>query len=244
MLMKPDDPAKMQFKREMLSYFSSIPSGSNFYLLVYPASRRKKRSDWTVMLVVGLGWFEGRVRKFICDGLRDKLNPKQRVDKAIELARKWKIKGCGWESIGFQETDCFYLEEVRRKERLFFTLEEINSHQVAKEDRIRSLIPDYSRNNWLWPDKGSITAINFEGRSYDLTSDMEYEMLQFPLCDHDDLLDTMTFINRINIVLPDEIKTVQESSEMTFGEYTKIRDDRLKEFHRSPWNRLQVGGRV
>lgn len=244
MLLRPDDPAKMQFKREMIGYFSHVPEDSNFYLLVDPASRRKKKSDWTVMLIVGLSWFEGRLRKFIVDGIRDKLDPRQRVDMAISLVKKWSVKGCGWESIGFQETDCFYLEEVRRKERLFFTLEEISSHQAAKEDRIRSLIPEYSQHDWLWPQRGLISAINFEGRAYDLTADMEYEMLQFPLCEHDDLLDTMTFINRINTVKPKEIKTTPDIEGMTFGEYTSIRDNRIKEFNRNPWNRLKTGAAV
>ncbi len=241
MMQNPDDPAKRQFNTNMISYFTSIPNTANFYLLVDPASRRKKRSDWTVMLVIGLGWFDGRIRKFIVDGIRDKLDPKQRVDTAIDLAKKWSIKGCGWEAIGFQETDCFYLEEVRRKERLFFTLEEINSHQIAKEDRIRSLIPDYSQHNWLWPQKGALEKISLiDSRKYDLTVEMEKEMGQFPLCEHDDLLDTMTFVNRIITVKPEE-KKEEENKEMTFGEYAKIKDDRLANMGRNPWARLTVG---
>lgn len=243
MLLKPDDPGKMQFARDMISYFDTIPKG-NFYLLVDPASRRKKKSDWTVMLVVGLGWLEGRIRRFIVDGIRDKLDPKQRIDMAIAFAKKWKIKGCGWEAVGFQETDCFYLEEVRRKEKLYFTIEEISSVKTAKEDRIRGLIPEYAQHNWLWPQKGLVSHTNFEGRHYDLTEDMELEMLHFPLSEHDDLLDTMTFINRIITVNPEEVKTTPERTEMTFGEYVALRDNRLREFNRNPWNRLQVGGRV
>jgi hypothetical protein len=239
MLLKPDDPSKMQFKKEMISYFTQIPQGANFYLLVDPASRRKKRSDWTVMLVVALAWYDGRVCKFIVDGVRDKLDPKQRVDMAIALARKWSIKGCGWEAIGFQETDCFYLEEVRRKEKMFFSIEQIDSHKVSKEDRIRSLMPDYAQHNWLWPQKGVIERMSFvDGRKFDLTTEMEFEMTQFPLCEHDDLLDTMAFINRVSVVNPQEIKTVEDRHEMTFGEYAKIKDERLSMCNRNPWAKL------
>ena len=242
MLQIPDDPARMQFKNEMLVYYSAIPAGSNFYLLVDPASRRKKKSDWTVMLVVGLGWYEDRVRKFIVDGVRDKLDPKQRVDMAIGLAKRWNIKGCGWEAVGFQETDCFYLEEKRRLEKLYFTIEEIDSHKVSKEDRIRGLLPDYANHNWLWPQKGVIERMSFlDGRKFDLTTEMEFEMMQFPLCEHDDLLDTMTFLNRIVTVSPPELKTIPDSTEMTFGEYTKIRDERLAQSRRNPWAGLAVG---
>ena len=238
-LLKPEDPAKMQFKKEMIRYFTELPKACNYYLLVDPASRKKKKSDWSVMLVIGLGWFEGRVRKFIADGIRDKLDPKQRVDSAIDLAQKWNIKGCGWEAVGFQETDCFYLEETRRAKRLFFTIEEINSSKIAKEDRIRGLLPDYANLNWLWPQKGAIERMSFiDSKRYDLTTEMEYEFMQFPLCEHDDLLDTMTFINRINTVNPEGIKTVADRTEMTFGEYHKIREDRLAENRLNPWAEL------
>lgn len=242
--LEPEDPAKMQFHKEMIQYFSELPAACNYYLLVDPASRRKKRSDWTVMLVVGLGWFEGKLRKFIADGVRDKLDPKQRVDLAIGLAQKWNIKGCGWETVGFQETDCFYLEETRRAKGLFFTIEEINSAKVAKEDRIRGLMPDYANHNWLWPQKGVIERMSFiDGRKFDLTTEMEYEFLQFPLCEHDDLLDAMTFINKIITVAPEEIKIIPDSTEMTFGEYSKIRDERLAQMRRDPWAGLIAGRR-
>lgn len=245
MQQKPEDPAKMQFKKEMIGYFNSIPQGCNFYLLVDPASARKKKSDYTVMLLVGIGWFEGRLRKFIIDGIRDKLDPKQRVDKALEFATRWSIKSCGWEAIAFQSTDCFYLEEERRKQRLYFTIEEVKSHIVSKEDRIRGLLPEYAQHQWLWPEKGACVKNSlFDGKVYDLTEDMEYEFMQFPLAEHDDLLDTMTFLNRINTVNPEEIKSIPDSAEMTFGEYCKIKDDRLANLNRNPWARLAIGGRV
>ncbi|MDI6732336.1 MAG: hypothetical protein QME16_00185 [Planctomycetota bacterium] len=235
-LLKPEDPARMQFKKEMIQYYTALPRECNYYLLVDPASRKKKRSDWTVMVIIGLVKSDNRIKKFIADGLRDKLDPKQRVDLAIALAKKWNIKSCGWEAVGFQETDCFYLEETRRKERMFFTIEEISSSMVSKEDRIRSIIPDYANHNWFWPQKGVIERMSFtDSRKYDLTTEMEFEMLQFPLCEHDDLLDTMTFINRISTVAPDEVKIVESRDEMTFGEYSKLRDERLAASRANPW---------
>jgi len=227
MLLKPDDPARMQFNEGMISYFSFIPSVCNFYLLIDPASRRKKRSDYTVMLVVGLAWYEGRIRKFIVDGIRDKIDPKRRVDEAIRLAKKWKIKGCGWEAIGFQETDVYYFKEKRKEERLFFSVTEINSQTASKEDRIRSLVPDYTQHNWLWPKKGSIVNMGYDGRNYDLTDDMELELTQFPLCKHDDIMDDMTFINKIPTIKPPEIKGPEEQKQMTFGTYGALKDERL-----------------
>ncbi len=236
MLMKPDDPAKRNFKQEMIAYFFGIPS-CNFYLLVDPASKRKKKSDFTAMLVVGVS----AVGKYnIVDGIRDKLDPKQRIDMAIGLAIKWNIKESGWEEVGLGD-DNFYLEEARRKARLYFSVTPIKSMAVAKEDRIRNiLVPDYSQHKWLWPPKGSVVKNRFDGRSYDLTEDMEREFLHFPLSEHDDLLDAMTFLSRLNVVKPQETKE-DENKEMTFGEYGKIRDDRLALNRSNPWASIGRG---
>jgi len=67
MLLKPEDPARMQFNTNMITYFNVTPQDCNFYLLVDPASARKKKSDYTVILVVGIGYLEGRLRKFIVE---------------------------------------------------------------------------------------------------------------------------------------------------------------------------------
>ncbi|KKN70042.1 hypothetical protein LCGC14_0434890 [marine sediment metagenome] len=245
MLLKPEDPARMQFKIDMLSYYSSIPKGSIFYELVDPASARKKKSDYTVMLIVGLGYFDGILKKFIADGVRDKLNPKQRIDLSIDLAKKWSIRGCGWEAIAFQETDCYYLEEARRKARLYYTITEIKSHKASKEDRIRGLVPEYSNHEWLWPEKGKIVKTSiFDGKSYDLTEELEYELRQFPLAEHDDLMDTQTFFNRISTIKPEQVKQDNESQGMTFGDYAKLKEDRIAEENKDPWARFTVGSRI
>ena len=233
-ILKPEDPERMQFKMEMIQYFGVIPD-CNYYLLVDPASKRKKRSDFTSMIVVGV---DSENNKYIVDGVRDKLNPKQRIDLAISLALKWAIKGCGWEAIAFQETDCYYLEEERRKQRIFFTLTEIKSHVVSKEDRIRSLVPEYSLHKWFWPGKGSVVKYSFyNGRNYDLTEEMEFEFIQFPLCEHDDLLDTMSFLNKLSIIIPQKIEEIEDKP-MTFADYHNLIDERKASVNENIWNRL------
>lgn len=240
-MLKPEDPARMQFKKEMICYFSSIPRECLFYMLVDPASARKKKSDYTVILIIGI---DHKGRKYIIDGIRDRINPKKRIDLAIELAKKWSIKGCGWEAIAFQETDCFYLEETRRKEQLFFSITEIKSHKVSKEDRIRGLVPEYANHEWLWPEKGKVVKLSlFDGRNYDLTEEIEDEFLNFPMSEHDDLMDTQTFFNRISTIKPIEMKH-EDRDGMTFGEYAKLREDREAEEALDPWGKFKIGVRV
>ncbi len=247
MQLNPEDPARMQFNSGMIQYWDVLPKELNYYLLVDPASAKKKKSDYTAMLVVGVVKdARGRRLKFIADGIRDKLNPKQRVDSAIELAKLWKIKGCAWEAIGFQETDCVYLEEKRRVEKLFFDITEIKSHMSAKEDRIRSLVPQYANHEWFWPPKDKVVRNGtFDGKNYDLTEKMEYELIKFPLGEHDDLIDDQTFIDRIETVEarlrgdePVEVKG------LTFADVIGDMDNRMSMRRRSPWENLYVPSAV
>jgi hypothetical protein len=245
MQMKPEDPARMQFNKGMIQYWDRLPDNLNYYLLVDPASAKKKRSDYTAMKVVGvIKNDKGQRLKFIADGLRDKLNPHQRVNSAIDLIKLWKCKGVAWEAIGFQETDCVYLEEKRRQEKLFFDVTEIKSHQSAKEDRIRSLVPQYINHEWLWAPRGKIVKLSvFDGKSYDLTEVQEYELEKFPLGEHDDMMDCDTFINRISTI-EDVIrdKTPEPPKGITFGDITQGME--FKNRRRDPWENLSVGSRV
>lgn len=241
-LLKPEDPAKMQFKQEMIQYFTEIPQYGENYLLVDPASKRKKKSDYTVMLVVCYTWFRDKLRYFVRDGIRDKLNPKQRIDNAIELAIRYNIRQSGWEEVGLGD-DNFYLEERRRTKQLFFTVTPIKTMQVAKEDRIRNiLLPEFADHKWLWPEKGKIVnQSQFDGKSYDLTEEMEYELLQFPLAGHDDCLDAMTFMSKMSLIEPTKVKEtkVNDSPYPTYGEYIKIKEDRQAVFAKQdPWERI------
>jgi len=247
MELNPNDPSRMQFNQGMIQYWDKLALELNYYMLCDPASAKKKHSDYTAILIIGIVKNQkGDTLKFIVDGIRDRLNPKQRVDMAIELAKKWKIKGCGWEAIGFQETDCVYLEEKRRQERLFFDLVEIKSHQSAKEDRVRSLMPQYDNHEWFWPAKGRIVNHGFfDGKNYDLTENMEYEILKFPFGEHDDLIDAMTFIERIDTIKKKLPSTeLIENKKLTYGEVIADMENRRRLSRRNPWERLSVPSSV
>jgi len=227
MMLKPEDPAKKQFRIEMIQYFTEIVSGMNYYLLIDPASSRKKKSDFTVMLVIGVIKDGVKTIKYVVDGIRDKIDPKKRVDTALQLAMQWNVKGIGWESIGFQDTDIYYFEEERRKKRFYITPEEIKSHKVSKEDRIRALVPEYASQEWFWPEKGKLVKNSvFDGKSYDITEELEHELVNFPMSQHDDLMDAMSFLNRINFNAPESKEKPQDRNYTTFGDYTKSIDEK------------------
>lgn len=236
MLLKPKDPSKMQFNSNMILTHDGTYRKLYYYLLCDPASRRKKDNDFTVMLVIGI---DSKGCKYIVDGIRDKLDPKQRIDHAIDLIVRWNIKLVGWEAIAFMNTDCFYLEERRRKEHMAFNIIEISSHNSSKEDRIRSLIPEYADHKWYWPERGAIRRYSvMTSRTYCLTEEMERELVRFPLGEHDDLLDTMTFLNYMDVSKPEADLSEEESVGTTFKEYIGAIDSRNEYLRRNPWSQL------
>lgn len=246
MQQNPHDPSKMEFNESMIVYYDAIPSGGYNFLLVDPASARKKKSDFTVMLVIKVAWFKfphddaPKLRRFIIDGVRDKLNPKQRVDSAINLADKWKISGCAWEAITFQDSDCYYFEEARRAKQIFFHPTKIKHHNTAKEDRIKALIPDYAQHLWVWPAKGKmIRRRQFDSKNYDMTEELEKELREFPLCEHDDLFDAQTFLNRMKFATPEKHEDNPVDDHMTFGDYAGNMDRKRKDkLNRDPYTEL------
>ena len=238
MMLEPKDPSKQRFVPEMIVTYPTIPKGCYYYLLIDPASARKKGSDYTVMMVVAV---TSENKKLIVDGIRDKLDPKQRVDTAIKLAQRWSVKGIGWEAIAFQDTDCFYFEEKRRELHLNCMIEPIKSHNRSKEDRIRGIMPEYGKHEWLWAPKGQIVhKSKYNEEEYDFIEVLEtHEFYDFPLAKHDDILDVHTFLHQMkSYIKPLKIKESHQSDKMTFGDYTKSRDKRLAEIANNPWSRF------
>ncbi|KKL90773.1 hypothetical protein LCGC14_1901370, partial [marine sediment metagenome] len=220
-------------------YYSEIPLGCNYYLLIDPASARKKKSDYTVMTIIAIDSDNNRL---IIDGIRDKLDPKQRVDTAISLAQRWEVKGIGWEAIAFQSTDLFYFEEKRRKLKGIPTVEEIKSQKVSKEDRVRGLLPSYVNGKWLWAPKGVIVKQSkFSGKSYDFIEDLEKEFLSFPLGAHDDILDTQTFLSLMKSVYRAKpLSENKEPTEMTYGEISSQVDEEKRFVRKNPWAKFDT----
>ena len=243
-LLKPQDPAKISFTPEMISYYDRLPEFLNFYLLVDPARVRNKDSDYTAMKVVGVDKAKNR---YIADMVRDKLSPDERINAAIDLIRKWKPLIVGWEEVGLGN-DTYYLEEKRRELKLPTMITPIKSMKVSKEDRIRQiLVPEYAERRWFWPIKGAMIRYSkYHGRNFDMTEVLEDEFLHFPLGAHDDLLETGSFLAQLPVVYPDIDSRFDGMSMkgMTFGELVGLKETRQKEEARNPWIKFPRLSRV
>lgn len=189
MLQNPRSDETQGFKEEWLRYYDQMHAqGLNTYLLVDPANEKRKRSDFTVMWVVGLGPDQNY---YLLDGLRDKLNLTQRAAMVIELHRKWKPKQVRYEEYGLQ-ADVQHIKSVQELENYRFDILEV-AGQTSKNDRIRRLIPLFEAHRVYLP--RTLHRTNYQGQVEDLIEifkNQEYKAFPVPL--HDDMLDALARI--------------------------------------------------
>ena len=185
MLQDPVADKAMSFKNEWLRYYDILGDFSkwNVFIVVDPASKKKSTSDFTVMEVIGLSPDRNY---YLIDAVRDRLNLTQRAAKLFELHAKYLPKKVGYEQYGLQ-ADVEHIRYEMEQRNYRFEIIELGG-QVAKEDRIKRLIPVYEQGRFYMPKR--LSFIDYESRSRDyvqLFTDDEY--LSFPVCVHDDMLD-------------------------------------------------------
>ncbi len=210
MLQNPVADNAMGFKREWLRFYETLGDTSkwNKYIIVDPASKKKKTSDYTVMEVIGLAPDQNY---YLIDAVRDRLNLTQRASKLFELHRKHQPKAVGYEEYGVQ-ADIEHMQYVMEHENYRFNIIPLGG-QVPKQDRIQKLIPVYEQGRFYTPKK--LSYVNYEGRSRDYVQDfIDDEFLSFPVCVHDDMLDCRARILEpdLGAVFPKIKKAEAESS--------------------------------
>ena len=200
MLQNPVADSAQGFKEEWMRYYSHIkPNQYNIYIIVDPAGGKKKDNDYTVMWVVGLG---SDNNYYVLDGVRDRLNLAERTKTLFRLVRKWNPIKVGYERYGLQ-SDIEHIEEKMELENYRFTIEETGG-SMAKEDRIRKLVPPFEAGRVWFPTR--LLFQDYEGVMHDLSREFVVdELTAFPVAIHDDMLDGLARIRDPNfsVVFPE-----------------------------------------
>ena len=190
LLLNPIADGVQGFKRDWLRHYGDIKGslGMNNYMLVDPATARKRDSDYTAIFVVGLHSDENY---YVLDIVRDRLSLTERAEAVMRLHRKWKPLEVRYEQYGLM-ADTEYLRERMDRENYRFNLKEVGG-QTAKVDRIRRLIPLFETGRVFLPE--ALTMVDREGRARDLVREfIEEEYAAFPVGLHDDMLDAFARI--------------------------------------------------
>lgn len=185
MLQNPVADKAMGFKEEWLRYYKTLKDtrGWNIYIVVDPASKKKKTSDYTVIEVIGLAPDHNY---YLIDAIRDRLNLTQRAQKLFHFHRQYKPLKVGYEEYGLQAD----IEHVRYEMELQNYRFEIVAlgGALAKEDRILKLVPTYEQGRFYMPEELWFT--NYEDKRVNYVHEfVEDEYKAFPVAVHDDMLD-------------------------------------------------------
>lgn len=206
--MNPVPPEDQCFRPEWLEregFFyepSELPKTLKTYVFVDPASQRRKGSDYTAIISLGVS-VSGTI--YLIDIIRDKLNPEARTNLAIATAKRRGIKKLHYETIGFQDTDKYIINRKVREQGYYIQVEEMKAQGKSKEDRISGLQPIYERGDIRWPSSYTYHS-QYEQKNIDMVATLRDEMLMFPKCEHDDLLDAHSQFLQVTQVRPTESK--------------------------------------
>ena len=212
----PTEDETMGFQTSWLQYWTpNNLNNLNLYLLCDPAGTKKKTSDYTVFMVVGIG---NDNNYYICDMVRDRLNLTERANTLFSLHRKYKPLAVGYEKYGLQ-SDIEHFQDRMSRENYRFPILELKG-QVAKDDRINKLVPLFEAGRIFLPE--NCVKQDYEGVQRNLTNAFikeEYEL--FPVAPHDDMLDCLARIvdPELNVIPPIKIK---KKKRITMPAYTPL----------------------
>lgn len=204
MLLNPVADTLMGFKREWIKYYRGTDGqGMNLYILCDPANAKKKTSDYTVFMVIGLASDDNY---YLVDMIRDRLSLTQRADTLFRLHKKYKriCRGLtvGYEQYGMQ-ADISHIQDRQERENYRFDIIPLGG-TMPKNDRIKKLQPIYEQKRFYLPD--TLYRTDYQGKTQDLVDiflNEEYDA--FPVPVHDDMLDCMARIldDDLGAIFPD-----------------------------------------
>jgi phage terminase large subunit-like protein len=195
MMLDPRADSPKGFKRDNIKFYDRDNLNykqMNLYMLCDPANSKKKHSDWTVMLVIGLVQPDNY---YLIDAIRDRLSLPERIKAWINLHRKWhpksKILKAGYEGYG-KDADIEAIEMEMDRQAYKFTIQKLKGN-ISKEDRIDWLLPITEDHRLYLPRQLNKTI--YDGSNIDLIEYLiEMEFLQYPVSEYDDFMDCLSRI--------------------------------------------------
>ena len=211
LLQNPKEDSAQGFNVDWIRYYKKVNKDDfNIYLLCDPANEKKKKSDYTSMWVIGLGPDNNY---YVLDIVRDKLNLTERTRTLIRLHKRWRPNETGYEKYGMQ-SDIEHIEYEQELINYRFDIKELGGN-MAKNDRIRKLVPLFENNRFFFPK--TLFKTDWQGVSRDLVkSFVEDEYENFPVCIHDDMLDCLARIEDqdLQAEFPEEIDDYDDYDDM------------------------------
>lgn len=204
MLLDPSIANNRYFLPEWIKYYNGTGwETMNRYIIVDPASSKEKRSDYTVMLVVGLGK-DGNY--YVIDGIRDRLNLSERTNWLFRLHQMYSPNAVWYEGYG-QQADSEHIQSEMNNRHYRFVINRLGG-AMAKKARIERLQPLFEQGKIYFPTRVPFFTVDGEAKDFvQLFLDDEY--LKYPACNHDDMIDCLARIFDINGIFPNAASPYQ-----------------------------------
>lgn len=228
MLQNPAAGNQATFQKAWLKFIDIRPATLNVYLLSDPASSKKKGSDNTAIVAIGVDTAEN---KWLLDGYHHKMGLTERYQTIKEMRKFWmRMPGVQNVRVGYERygstSDLEYFEEAMRRDKDHFEIVELawpREGPGSKHDRIQRLEPDFrngrfylaaqvpaeTRRQAEMRAQGQAFRIftpprhrDHEGVVYSLNKQFIEQYLVEPFGAHEDLLDAASRIYDIDAVAP------------------------------------------
>ena len=150
----------------------------NKFICIDPAISEKNDADYSAMACVGVDknnvWY-------ILDLWRERVQPNRLIDQVFYWDEKWKPISIGLETVAFQKTLQYTINDEMKKRNRFIPIKELKGRTASsKEDRIRGLEPRY--------EIGTV----FHNKQLPFNTHLEDELRRFPKGKNDDLIDALS----------------------------------------------------
>lgn len=204
MLLDPSIANNRYFAPEWLKYYDGKGwETMNRYIVVDPASSKNKKSDYTVMIVLGFGK-DGNY--YVIDGVRDRLNLSERTNLLFKLVDEYKPNAVWYESYG-QQADREHIEAEMDNRHYRFNINRLGGN-MAKKQRIERLQPLFEQGKIFLPTRLPMLTVDGEQTDF-VQAFIDDEYMKYPACNHDDMIDALARLFDINGVFPNNTQQYQ-----------------------------------
>jgi len=202
------DPEDAVFKRDWILKYTELPTPVRYFQTIDPALSEKPEADYSVIMTCAV---DADNNLYVVDYFRDRVNPRQLIDKIFDKYNEFRPIKIGIETVAFQKVLSFWIEDQMRERSIFLPIEELRTSDRIKPDRILALQPRFAAHTVLikpW------------------MIDLEDELISFKYPEsnqlHDDLIDALAYQLEIiykpeRIVKKDVVYMSPEWYEQKFG---------------------------
>ena len=168
-LLNPAEGAETTFDPAWIRTYEVRPLTLNVYIVVDPARTKKRTSDRTAIMVVGL---DSAHNRYLLDGMLHRMNLSERWQGIRRMRNKWMRKPgicrveVGYEKYG-SDADLDYFTEQMELEREFFTVKPLKWSRDGNDsyvDRVQRLEPHFRNGRFFFPYQGKETRVQREHR--------------------------------------------------------------------------------